>query len=462
MKRILLLAVGLFVGGLSEAGVTVERLEVEAPFPMENVCVPCFPERLFPITDYGAKKGGVELCTDAIARAIDACHRSGGGKVVVPAGTWLTGAVHLKSNVCLWLSDGATLTFPDDPKAFLPAVRTSWEGIECFNYSPLVYAFECENVGVGGPGTLAPKMDLWRNVWFKRPKPHLDALARLYHQMSTNAPVEARQMAVGENNLRPHLLQFFGCRNVRLEGFRIRESPFWTVHLYRCRSCLVRGLDVQALGHNNDGIDIEMTQDVLVERCTFDQGDDDICIKAGRNQDAWRLNTPSANIVVRDCIARHGGGFLVLGSELSGGIRNVLVRNITSDSNIFHVFHIKTNERRGGFVENIHIEDCRAADCRHVFAIHTDRLFQWKDLVPTYEKRYTRIRGLHMKNCHAKNAWYIVKIEGDEHAPVSDVHISDVSVDAVTKETHLLKNVHGLEATGIRCGGRSIRIPYVD
>ena len=187
--------------------------------------------------------------------------------------------IHLKSNVNLYLAKDAVVRFTDNPADYLPAVMTSWEGMECYNYSPLVYAFECENVAITGPGTLAPKMDLWR-TWFKRPQPHLDALKELYTMASTDVPVKKRQMAKGDNNLRPHLIHFNRCKNVLLDNFAIRESPFWTIHLYLCNNAIARNLDVRAHGHNNDGIDLEMTRNVLVENCTFDQGDDAVVIKA--------------------------------------------------------------------------------------------------------------------------------------------------------------------------------------
>ena len=274
-----------------------EVLKVTAPFPMQPIKVFIYPDKDFIITDFGAVNGGRVDNTKAITSAIEACNQSGGGRVVVPAGTWLTGPIHFKSNVNLYLEENAVLNFTDNPSDYLPAVMTSWEGLECYNYSPLLYAFECENVAITGKGTLQPKMDTWK-VWFKRPQPHLEALKELYTKASTNIPVIERQMAIGENHLRPHLIHFNRCKNVLLDGFKIRESPFWTIHLYMCDGGVVRNLDVKAHGHNNDGIDFEMSRNFLVEDCSFDQGDDAVVIKAGRNQDAWRLNTPCETLIV--------------------------------------------------------------------------------------------------------------------------------------------------------------------
>ena len=179
----------------------------EAPFEFEALVMYDFPDREFPITRYGARRDDPEATTEAFAKAMKACSKAGGGKVVVPEGEWLSGPVHFSSNCLLWLDEGSKLVFEDDPELYLPAVRTSWEGTECMNYSPLIYAYECENVGIAGPGTIAPKMDFWR-TWFDRPDAHIQATRQLYAMCSTGVPVEHRRMEEGEANMRPHLIQF--------------------------------------------------------------------------------------------------------------------------------------------------------------------------------------------------------------------------------------------------------------
>lgn len=166
---------GLLSVTMVVAGDHYKTVKVKAPFPMQPIKIFIYPEQDFKITDFGAVPGGEVNNTQAIAAAIDACNKAGGGRVVVPAGTWLTGPVHFKSNVNLCLEENAVLSFTDNPEDYLPAVMTSWEGLECYNYSPLLYAFECENVAISGKGTLQPKMGTWK-VWFKRPAPHLEAL----------------------------------------------------------------------------------------------------------------------------------------------------------------------------------------------------------------------------------------------------------------------------------------------
>lgn len=433
--------------------VRLQLVNVEAPFPMDSVRLCIFPDREFPITKYGARKGEDYLNTQAFAKAIDACHRAGGGRVVVPAGEWLTGPIHLKSYVNLFLEEGAVVKFVDNPDEYLPAVMTSWEGLECYNYSPLVYAFECENVGISGKGTLAPVMDTWR-MWFQRPEAHLNALKQLYAMGSTDVPVIQRQMAEGENHLRPHLIHFNRCRNILLEDFRIRQSPFWTIHLYMCNSGVVRHLDVQAHGHNNDGIDLEMSRNFLIENCQFDQGDDAVVVKAGRNRDAWRLNTPSENIVIRDCKILNGHTLLGIGSEISGGIRNIYMTRCKAPQNVYRLFFLKTNHRRGGFIENIYLENIEAGDMLRVFEIDTEVLYQWKDLVPTYETRITRIDGVYVKNINCRSADAIYELKGDSRLPIRNVFVENVQVDNVRKFMNRISNVENFQASNVSSGRR--------
>ena len=420
-----------------------ETISVEAPFAMEPIKVFVYPQKDFPITKYGAIEGGEVINTKAIAEAIDACNKAGGGRVVVPAGTWLTGPIHFKSNVNLHLEENAVLRFTDKPEDYLPAVMTSWEGMECYNYSPLLYAFECENVAITGKGMLNPIMDLWK-TWFRRPEPHMDALKQLYTMASTDVPVEERQMAVGENHLRPHLIHFNRCKNVYLDSFKIRESPFWTIHLYMCDGGVVRNLDVKAHGHNNDGVDLEMSRNFLIEDCLFDQGDDAVVIKAGRNRDAWRLNTPCENIVIRNCKILEGHTLLGIGSEISGGIRNIYMHNCYAPNSVHRLFFVKTNHRRGGFIENIHMENVECGTTRRVLEIDTDVLYQWKNLVPTYEERITRIEGIYMNNVACKSTKAIYELKGDAKLPVKNVQIKNVHVNEVTEFVEKVSNVENV------------------
>lgn len=424
----------------------------EAPFEMAPLEMHVFPARDFSITRYGAKPDDVKANTAAFAKAFAACSKAGGGRVVVPDGTWLTGPIHFLSGVELHLADGARILFDDDPQLYLPAVKTSWEGMECYNYSPLIYAYECENVAISGAGTIEAKMDLWR-TWFDRPEGHMAALKRLYSMMSSGVDIEFRHMEADTTaHLRPHLIQFNRCTNVRMEGFKIRHSPFWTIHTYMCRDLYVNGLDVYAHGHNNDGIDLESTQHAVIENCRFDQGDDGVVIKSGRNQDGWKNAMPTSDIVVRNCDAVDAHGLLVVGSEIAGGVSRVYIHDCTSSSIVNRLMYLKTNERRGGVLEDITMENVEANVQRNaLFCIETDVVYQWK-VVPTFEVKPTVIRNITMRNVHAKKTPVMIRIMGDGRCPVDGVRIENASADTVTSAVSELNNARNVVMDGISYG----------
>ncbi len=430
-----------------------EMISVPAPFAMPAIAMPVFPQRTFVVTNFGAVEGGD--ISEAIRQAIAKCHDAGGGSVVIPRGRWLTGKIHFQSNVNLHLDEGAVLAFSSNPKDYLPAVQSSWEGLECFNYSPLIYAFGCTNVALTGPGTLEAKLDVWKQ-WMTRPPAHLAALKSLYTMTATNAPVAQRQMAVGENHLRPQFIQFNRCRNVLIEDVKIRNSPFWTIHLLLCADVVVRRVDISARNHNNDGVDPEMTRNLLVEDCRFDQGDDAIAIKAGTDRDGRRLNTPTENVVIHNCTMLRGHQLVAIGSELSGGIRNVYVHDckfINADKDKpQNILFIKTNVRRGGFVENIFLENITAKSTQFgVLGIDTDVLYQWRDLVPTYEEKLTSIRGIHVKNVTVEETGSTpFKIAGDARLPVQDVFLENITVQKAHGEASSFKNAEGIHESGVR------------
>ena len=444
MKQIIFILLATFVSLQINAELKLQKIRVKAPFKIPVLLIPDFQScPTFSIIDFGAVQGDKAKTSKAIADAISAANVVDGGTVVIPAGEWLTGKVHFKSNVNLHLSQDATLLFDDDPNDYLPAVPTSWEGIECMNYSPLVYAYGCKNIAITGTGKIKAKMDHWRN-WFTRPAGHMNSLVRLYNLAYKNVPACERMMVNDSANLRPHLIHLNRCENIRLENFSIENSPFWTIHTYICKNVLLRKLNVYAHGHNNDGYDPEMTENGLVENCTFDQGDDAIAVKSGRDHEAWRLNKPTRNLVIRNCTIKNGHQLLAIGSELSGGIENVYMNNCTvaPDAKMFHLVFIKTNERRGGFVRNIQVENVSSgAISEGVLGIETDVLYQWRNLMPTYDRILTPISKVHLKNISAGKVKFISRILGEKELPVRDVKLKNVKATEVTKQNHIHQNL---------------------
>ncbi|HEY1718625.1 MAG TPA: glycoside hydrolase family 28 protein [Verrucomicrobiae bacterium] len=325
----------------------------QVPKILKRIVAPKFPKRDFVITDFGAVPGGKTDCTEAIANAISACAEKSGGRVLVPAGEFLTGAIHLQSNVNLHLEKNAVLKFSTDPKAYLPVVFTRFEGTECYNYSPLIYALGQKNVAVTGDGTLDGQADesnwlAWKNI---------SARKKLVQMADENVPVEQRRFGEG-GNLRPDFIEFNRCKNVLIEGVHIRRSPMWELHPLLCTNVTVRGVDIFSHGANNDGCDPESCRDVLIEKCIFDTGDDCIAIKSGRNNDGRRIGVPSVNLIIRNCTMRDGHAGVAIGSEISGGCSNVFVENCEMSSpNLVCALRLKSNAVRGGVIQNIFMRD---------------------------------------------------------------------------------------------------------
>ena len=328
------------------------------PAILAEIKPPTFPDRDFSVTDHGAKGDGTTDCRAAFEQAIAACHDAGGGRVVVPEGDWLVnGPIHLKSNVNLHLAEGATVRFGTDPNFFLPVVFTRYEGNEVMNFSPPLYAFEQENIAITGKGTFdgqGGKSAWW--PWKATGMPDQDKLREL---AETDLP--SRERVFGEGHkLRPNFVQPYSCKNVLIEGVTFTNSPMWNLNPVMCENVTIRDITVNSHGPNNDGCNPESCRNVLIEGCTFDTGDDCIAIKSGRNTDGRRIGVPSENIIIRNCRMKDGHGGVVLGSEMSGGIRNVFVENCEMDSpNLDRAIRLKSNSLRGGYLENLYVRNIK-------------------------------------------------------------------------------------------------------
>lgn len=449
MKKTLILPVLLAMAMGAQALPKLQKIAVKAPFEMPAIVVPDFKAcPTFDITAFGAVQGDKDKTSRAIADAISAANAANGGTVLIPAGEWLTGKLHFKSHVNLHLSKGAVLLFSDNPADYLPAVPTSWEGIECMNYSPLIYAYGCKNIAITGQGQIKAKMDVWKK-WFTRPRGHMNSLKRLYDLAYKNVPTTERMMVNDSANLRPHLIHLNRCENIRLEGFSIQNSPFWTIHTYICKNVLLRKLNVYAHGHNNDGYDPEMTENALVENCVFDQGDDAIAVKSGRDHEAWRLNKPTRNLVIRNCYVKNGHQLLAIGTELSGGIENVYMANckVAPDAKMYHLVFIKSNERRGGFVKNIIVKNVQAGNVSEgILGIETDVLYQWKTLMPTYDRVLTPISDVWLKNVTAGRVKFVSHIAGEAELPVKNVCLQRVKATEITDKQYIHSNLENFLA----------------
>ena len=420
--------VGLALGGYGAAAQAAGWESV--PAILSRIKAPEFPARDFAITDYGAVAGGSNDCTAAIAKAIDACHAAGGGRVVVPDGVFLTGAIHLKSNVNLHLADGATLKFDPDPAKYLPVVFTRWEGVECMNYSPLIYAFEQENVAVTGKGVLdgSANFETWWDWDNKVQRPVKQAVAnkKLNEMGDTGVPVEQRLFGEG-SYLRPNFIQPYRCRNVLIEGVTIHNSPMWELNPVLCTNVTVRGVTIVSHGPNNDGCDPESCYDVLIDGCLFDTGDDCIAIKSGRNNDGRRVNVPAENIIVRNCTMKDGHGGVVMGSEISGHCRNVFVQNCKMDSpNLDRALRFKDNAQRGGVIENVFMRNCEIGRVSEA-VLTIDFLYQ----EGTNGTHRPVVRNVALENVTSQASPRVMWIAGYPGAVIDDVRFTDCAFRGV-------------------------------
>jgi len=405
-----------------------------------------FVSHEFVVTDFGAVGDGVADCTKAFAGAIAACNEAGGGRVVVPAGKFLTGPIHLLSNVNLHVVKDATILFTTNTAAYLPVVFTRYESTEVMNYSPLIYAFEQQNVAITGEGTLnSQATNGVRHSW----KSGTDS-TKLVQMGNNDVPVADRVFGAG-HFLRPYFIQPTRCRNILIEGVKILGSPMWVISPLYCTNVTVRGVTVEATGPNTDGCDPDSCTDVLIKDCSFSDGDDCIAIKSGRDRDGHRVNIPSRNLVIQNSHFKAGHGGVSAGSETAGGIENVFAENCTFDSpDLDYAFRFKTNPARGGYVKNVFIRNCQVQTAR--FGIHMTLRYTSNG---ARDGQYTPEMGnIDIRNCTFANLTkQPIFIEGyDEKIKITDVTIANCTFQSAADRNtitnaigiHLLDNHWGV------------------
>lgn len=410
---------------------------------LANIQAPEFPDKTFDITEHGATADGTTDCLPALKAAIEACHADGGGKVLVPAGNYFCkGPIHLKSNVNLHIAEGATIKFSVDPNDYLPVVFTRWEGAECYNYSPLIYAFEQDNIAVTGTGTLdgqASNENWWpwssgRSYGYEAGMPSQadpEGRPKLFDWNTREVPVEERILGEG-SYLRPNFIQPYRCKNVLIDGVTIRNSPMWVIHPVLSENVTIQNVKVISHGPNSDGCDPEACKNVLIKNCYFDTGDDCIALKSGRNQDGRRLGRPIENVVIQDCQMKDGHGGVVIGSEVSGGARNIYAENCKMDSpNLDRALRVKTNKVRGGTIENLFFRNIEVGEVREAVLRVNMRYPIYSDTNQTY---IPVVRNIHVQNVTSKKSKYGLMIDGySAENPVTDIFLRDCKFTGVAQ-----------------------------
>ena len=410
----------------------------------QSIQLPKIAERQFLITSFGAKTTATAAQNQkAINKVISLVSKKGGGKVIIPKGTWNTGAIELKSHVNLVLEEGATLHFAFEPKLY-PLVRTSWEGLACWNYSPCIYAYKATDIAITGKGTIdgggnndtfwqwngSPRFGYKEGVTKESQK--LGSRSKLLKMAEDGVPFDERKFGMGYG-LRPQLVNMVHCERILIKDVKMINSPFWVIHPLLSKNITVDGVYVWNEGPNGDGCDPEACENVLIQNCVFHTGDDCIAIKSGRNNDGRLWNQPSKNIIIRNCKMEDGHGGVVIGSEISGGCENVYAENCVMDSpHLERILRIKTNNCRGGQVQNINMRNVVVGQCKEaVVKINLD--YERKEIC--YRGFEPIVNNVNVENVTCQKSDYGVLIIGrDSLENVYDLNIKNCKFDGVVKE----------------------------
>lgn len=412
-----------------------------APFDASAILDPPIPPRRVDLRDFGAIDDGRTVVTEAFRAAIAACADAGGGTVHIPAGDWLTGPIHLRSNMALHLDEGALVRFSNRPEDYLPVVLTRWEGHDCYNYSPLIYAHGCENVAVTGRGTFDGQGEAW---WPWKQLQH-PAAKVVYDAEYNGIPVEERVFGTEQHALRPSFIQPIACTNVLIDGVTFRNGPMWTIHPVYSTNVIVRNVTVDTSGPNNDGCNPDSCTNVLIEHSRFSTGDDCIAINSGMNEDGRRVARPCQNIVIRHCHFERGHGGVVIGSGMSGGVRNVYAHDCDCNGTDIGV-RLKSRRGRGGYVEDVLVERLNMTDVR-LEPIRINMFYTASSSEPlTLEP--PAFRNIRIRDIRCRGAEHALLLRGLPEVPLRNVVLQNIDINA--REGAIIEDVDGLHLEDVR------------
>ncbi|MBB3187968.1 glycoside hydrolase family 28 protein [Microbacter margulisiae] len=458
MKRFpfFVISVGLLILSLSSASASPWDDMTQLANSIKHTS---FPNKTFNIVKFGARENNPSIKnTKAINAAIVACNKKGGGIVLIPKGIFQTGPITLLSNVNLHLEKGAVLLFSTNPEEYLPTVITRWEGSDCMNYHPLIYAYKANNIAITGQGEIngqASFANWWAwnakcSVGYKKGTSdgHLIGRARLLKLNEDNVPITQRQMGSG-NYLRPQLINLILCNAVLIDSVKLRNSPFWVIHPLLSNDIIVSNVNIESLGPNGDGCDPESCKNVLIQNCSFNEGDDCIAIKSGRNNDGRHWNIPSENIIVRDCQMKAGHGGISVGSEISGGFKNLYVDHCEMSSpDLGTIIRLKSNTCRGGLIENVFVRDVKVGQCKEdVLKIN----LRYDPAEPSPRGFIPMVRNVNLKNVSCKRSDYGVSIDGlDDASRVSSIHLQNCDFTGVKFNGNDIQGANDVTLNNIR------------
>lgn len=461
IKSTLSVAVGLVltVSAYAQTAATVWKTSAEPLAEMAKLRTviksPVFKKADYPVTKYGAVADGMTNNTEAFKKAIADCSKNGGGTVSVPVGTWLTGAICLKDNVNLHLADSAKILFSRDTKDY-PIVFTRWEGIECMNYSALIYANGATNIAVTGNGILDGNADRqhWWNWVFGGVNGVTQSVARNKLAELNAQKVDPTKRVFGDGSyLRPNMVQFVNCKNIRISDVKMLNSPMWFMHPLLSENITIENVKVVSHGPNNDGCDPESCKNVLIKNCLFDTGDDCIAIKSGRDEDGRRINRPAENHIVEGCIMKDGHGGVGIGSEISGGAKNIYAINCDMDSpNLNIVLRLKTSSSRGGTIENVFMKDVKVGTYKDA-AVSFNMFYEKPgNFMPT-------IRNIWVENLDVEKAGnFGVYVKAYQESPVQNLTVVNTNIRNVKTPTQI-DHVANMTYNNVKMNGSVATVP---
>lgn len=440
MRRLLALAVAaaLTLPGAAAAQSTAADWRM-ADEIVAGIQAPRIPSREFRVP--GPADGKADA-RPAILAAIARASRTGGGRVVLGPGVWLSrGPVHLKSRIDLHLEKGATLLFSPEPAHYLPVVKTRWEGTEVMSYSPLIYAADVEDVAITGEGVIDGNAKSGFHAWHRLAEPDFRRLRKMGFD---GVPLGRRVFGPG-THLRPPIIQFMGAKRVKLEGYTVRNSPFWVNHLVYVDHAVVRGIRVESMFPNNDGVDVDSSTHVLIEKSVFRTGDDSVVVKSGRDLDGRTIARPSTHVVVRNNDMGGEDG-IALGSEMSGGIRHVFFTDNVLRKGLSAI-RFKANLDRGGTVEHVRVRNFTVEDFGTLFWFQLDYP---SELGGNFPSTY---RDIVFEDFKVQNVGVVFDGHAPAAAPLKGVLIKDVAI-ASAKTNFVLENVQDLRLDNLTIGGQ--------
>lgn len=441
MRKTLLLLLTFVISVTAEA----QTRELTRDSILQVITGASMPDQTYSITRFGAKGDGTKDCKPAFDKAMKTAKKKGGAHILVPAGTYLlNGPIHLTDNVCLELQEGAVLRFSPEPRYYLPAVNTSWEGTYLYNYSPFIYGYGLRNVSIIGKGTIDGNCAETFATWKAQQK----RAQKLSRDMNHNGTaISERRFGEGDF-LRPQLIQLYRCEGVTIEDVFITNSPFWCIHLLECENIICRAIRYDAKLINNDGIDPECSRNILIEDVHFDNGDDNVAIKSGRDNDGWTHGKPSENIIIRNCHFK-GLHAVVMGSEMSAGVQNVFIENCDYAGYCKRGIYIKTNPDRGGFVKNIYVNNCVFDEVEDLFYVTSMYAGEGLD-----NHHFSTIENLQVDNLKCRKVRQAALVlQGTRQKPVRQVDFRNIEVGEC-KNAISFENTEDVSMSNCFIGGK--------